>query len=468
MDGLAHATPSAEAEAEEASAGPGVADPALVVVRALAPLLGLDPGRVRVERGAEAAARPSTVILGRGIVPDRGVVAHELAHVAQHANRDTTVGPRPDATAAEREAAGLGAAARAGTALWRPVAALPGGRTARLVDASGVAPAHVTDVATLAAQLVALVMDTREGEIKRITNELNDMSTWSWDSVETGLQILEVYDFVTARAIARALTADSRVRLAHLNDDHHKRHPAAAAVVLAALDRDDVDRFLAEAGTAPRMNEGQGLRVTLEQAVHGVQPDGLAPEVLRGLLETLRLVPQPTLVKLTRGDRRDAFRDLLGRTTPIADDREALLTAIEREQRVARAAADAIAVSLVTKLQGILTSSDEGPARLAIDALEQLATQAVAPSGPAATSPTGAAGPADAAGVPRRRTPAEARQSSHQARVRSLPERRRTRRRRRPSCCGRWSPGSTAPGSWSGSSTGCRRRTATKGRGPSP
>lgn len=390
MDSLARATPTAEADGETVHAGRRADDPALVIVRSLAPLLGLDPSRVRIERGASAAARSSNLILGP--TADRGVIAHELAHVAQHANRDTTVGPRPDATAAEREAAGIGAAALAGTALWRPRAVLPAGRVARLADASGVAPAQSAGVAALGAKLVALVGVTREGEIKRIAAELADMSTWSWDSVETGLQILAVYDFVTARAIARALPREARVRLAHLNDDHHKQHPVAAAAVLAALERDDVKEFLSEAGGPPRLNEGQGLRATLEDAVHGIQAEGLGPEALRGLLEALRLVPQETLVKLTRGDRREAFRDLLATPTPTGDDGDALHEAINREQRVADAAEDASAVAIVAKLEGIVTSTNEGPARLALDALEQVATQAAgAPDVPAGAAPAMAA-----------------------------------------------------------------------------
>ncbi len=121
------------------------------LVAAFGPALGLDPDAIRLglDHVPGRAAGAATVTGGHPLieltvgapdaVPDRALVVHELTHVAQHANRERGLAA-PDTTAAEAEAGALAAAARHGTRLWIPRAALPAGRRAADDDASGVSP----------------------------------------------------------------------------------------------------------------------------------------------------------------------------------------------------------------------------------------------------------------------------------------------------------------------------------------
>jgi hypothetical protein len=372
------------------------------LVRALAPLLGVDPRGVRIVPGP-TAAWPGVIAIGLAPLPKRPLVVHELAHVAQHANRAR---PRAvaDPTAAEAEASALAVAARYGSQLWRPRAVLPAGRVAREADASGITPAPpAPDAAALAGELDELVKTTRIAELARINDAASAIFTLTSAAVETLLQVLDTMDFVTARAVVHALEPKVRVRLAHLDDDLHRRYPGAAAAVLAGLAPADVARFAAE--SQPQAGGPPGL--SLRQALHGITAERLTPTQLRGLLDAMRSVPQSILVELERGDRREDFRALLGAPAPPGTDADELDEAVKRERTAAKAANDQLAKSVVERLRPVLASSNEASAQTALDMLAPLAEATVAkpaapvePAAPPAPAPAPAAEAAAAPAAP--------------------------------------------------------------------
>jgi hypothetical protein len=139
----------------------------------LAPMLMLDPRDVQVitqaRLGSEPAglARPGVITLA-GELGDPGehvdLLLHELVHLAQHANR-AVLSRRPDATAAEAEAAGIVAAHAARRPLWQPREVLPDGHAARGDGAQGVSPAVAPSLSTVDDnQALALVMKTLDTE----------------------------------------------------------------------------------------------------------------------------------------------------------------------------------------------------------------------------------------------------------------------------------------------------------------
>lgn len=292
---------------EEPAAGPRPSE-LVALVTQLAPLLGLDPARVNIRAGPPSA-RPGAVTLPRA---ERGVVAHELAHVAQHANRG-----RPDVTRAEAEAAGLAHAARHGATLWLPRGTLPSGHTARLRDASG--------IAALEKQLDALVAANHQAELRRIADELGAVFATTASMIEASLHVLDTLPFVSARSLVRALARDARMTLAQLGDDHHKLHPRSAVAVLSALTAAEI--------AALRTDRYDGIRA----AAHGLTAANLAPDELRAAQGVLARAPEGEVIELMRGDRRDDFRALVGAVPPSGTEEGALTAAIESERRITAA-----------------------------------------------------------------------------------------------------------------------------------
>ena len=376
--------------------GPAVAPAVRRLVAGLAPFLGLDPDAIRVEltpgaAGGSAALSGGVPVIRIGTgppdaVPDRALIVHELAHVAQHLNHERGLAD-PDTTAAEAEAGALAAAVRRGLRLWTPRAALPAGRRAADGDASGVSPRPAEPSAALmAAELTDLVRLTRAGELRRIADALGSIWAVTREVIETTLQVLETVDFATGRAMLETLAPASRIRLAHLHDEHHQRHPFAAATVIASLAGAEIVQ-LDEVGP-----EGRDPLVT---ALHGLNLTQAPGPVLRGVLAALRHVPEPALIRLMRGDRRDLFRDLLATVPPPGTDADELREAWQREARAASAAREDASRQLVDDLRtrGL---SGAAFAHAALDALRPLAT--AVPPEPAATSTAGgAAAPAPAA-----------------------------------------------------------------------
>jgi hypothetical protein len=378
---------------------PTVATAAGRLVTALAPFLGLDPDPIHVELTPGTAGGSAALIggvpvirIGTGpsdAVPDRALIVHELAHVAQHANRERGLAD-PDTTAAEAEAAALAAAARRGLRLWAPRAALPAGRRAADTDARWVSPQPAEPSAALmAAELTDLVRTTRAGELRRITDALGSIWAVTGEVIETTLQVLETVDFATGRAMLQTLAPESRIRLGHLHDEHHQRHPLAAATVIASL----ASAEIAQLGQV----EPQG-RDPLGAALHGLNLSGAPRPVLRGALAALRRVPKPTLIRLMRGDRRDAFRDLLATVPPPGTDADDIREAWQRETRVASVALEEASRHLVDDLR-TRHLSGAAFAHAALDALRPLAV-AVPPEPAASPTPDVAAAPASAGSAP--------------------------------------------------------------------
>jgi hypothetical protein len=378
---------------------PGVAPAVGRLVAGLAPFLGLDPDPIHVEltpgpAGGSAALSGGVPVIRIGTgpadaLPDRWLIVHELAHVAQHSNRERGLAD-PDTTAAEAEAAALAAAARRGLRLWTPRAALPAGRRAADGDASGVSPRPAEPSAALmAAELTDLVRTTRAGELRRIADALGSIWAVTGEVIETTLQVLETVDFATGRAMLETLAPESRIRLGHLHDEHHQRHPLAAATVIASLASAEIAQL--------DQVEPQG-RDPLGTALHGLNLTGAPGPVVRGVLAALRRVPEPTLIRLMRGDRRDAFRDLLATVPPPGTDADDIREAWQRETRTASVAREDASRHLVDDLR---TRHLSGPAfaHAALDALRPLAV-AVPPEPAASPTPDGAAAPAPAASAP--------------------------------------------------------------------
>jgi hypothetical protein len=389
-----HDLPRPSAQPLEAEIAPAVGR----LLSAFAPALGLDADRIRVE----LAAGPSpggTAALSSGqpvihlivgatdAVPDRALVVHELAHVAQHRNRERGLA-EPDTTAAEAEAASLAAAVRRGTRLWVPRAALPAGRRAADADASGVGPqTSEPSAATMELELTRAVAVTRAGELRRISDALGSIWSTTGDVIETTLQVLETVDFVTARAMLLTLSEESRLRLGHLDDGDHRRHPLAAATVLASLG--------AEIALLDRIEENNPD--PLGTALHGLNITGATPPLLRGVRAALRHVPEQVLMNLMRGDRRDAFRDLMATPEPPGTDADDLREAWQRETRAARVATQDVARTIAETLRAQHLSG-AAFAHAALDALRPLAVDA--PPEPAPGAATASGGPSSSTNAP--------------------------------------------------------------------
>jgi hypothetical protein len=150
----------------------------------LAPMLGLDPGSIRLvvrdERGSEprGSALPGAITLAGDLGDpvadprtDAALLLHELVHIAQHANRSTSSRP-PDVTAAEAEAAGIVAAHLAAAPVWTPREVLPSGYAARNGGSKGVVPAVGPPVVRTtddrqALALVLTMLDTQPDDDQR-------------------------------------------------------------------------------------------------------------------------------------------------------------------------------------------------------------------------------------------------------------------------------------------------------------
>jgi hypothetical protein len=342
---------------------------ARLVVRRLAPHLGLDPDTVPLQvhdadhgdplGGARAAAAADAIRMRPSELadPDPALLTHELAHIAQHRNRtaatrDQASAPaghpsdparRPSVTAAEAEAAALADAARYGTPLWHPRAVLPDGHLARDSGSTGVMPNRpadagpgntpdpggpslqpALDTGELAATMDALagiVKRTRSAELDRIKAEMASFWDIAPEKRDYALGLLDQVPFVVAQAMAHGLDPDQLQRLAQLSDQDHQRHPAAAVAVLAALQTGDLDAL------------GDMLVKGRYAALHGVQFGRLEATALRALYGVLRKLSSSQLLKLIDGDRRDYFREYLAIAPPEGSEQDAVQSAFDNERR---------------------------------------------------------------------------------------------------------------------------------------
>ncbi|UWE11804.1 hypothetical protein [Actinacidiphila bryophytorum] len=380
------------------------------LVHLLAPQLGLDPGQVKVEAteaeqggplgGARAAAGEHGLLLRPSdmLDPEPALLAHELAHLAQHRNRtrppSATLPTRPraaaDLTAAEAEAAAVADAARTGGALWRPRALLPDGVLARDTGASGIAPRTADQ---LAVELTERVAANHPDEIALLGELFSDVWSTAEDRVEAALTVLDGFGFVVARALVQCLRPPTRERLARISGGQYGAHPRSAAAVLSVL-------------TTRQLTALRHDRVyDLPQALAGLAPGALGPAELRGVHGTLhRLFAEAPDVTadLFDGPARTVLRALISLPTPPGTDADLLTTALAEERRVSadrrqvygtdgpvtdRTTASGTGTLLLRDLTARLASPGATAAREALDLLAGLVggrgAQA-APAGPAA------------------------------------------------------------------------------------
>ncbi|MBN6545816.1 hypothetical protein, partial [Actinacidiphila bryophytorum] len=350
--------------------------------------------------GARAAAGEHGLLLrpSEMLDPEPALVAHELAHLAQHRNRarppSATLPARPraaaDLTAAEAEAAAVADAARSGGALWRPRAVLPDGVLARDTGASGIAPRTADQ---LAVELTERVAANHPDEIALLGELFSDVWTTAEDRVESALTVLDGFGFVVARALVQCLRPQTRDRLARISGSQYGAHPRSAAAVLSVL----TTRQL----TALRHDPVYDL----PQALAGLAPGALGPAELRGVHGTLhRLFAEAPDVtaELFDGPARTVLRALISLPTPPGTDADLLTTALAEERRVSadrrqvygtdgpvtdRSTASGTGTLLLRDLTGRLASPGATAAREALDLLAGLVGgrgAEAAPAGPAA------------------------------------------------------------------------------------
>ncbi|MFC9053297.1 hypothetical protein [Streptomyces anthocyanicus] len=402
-----------EPEGRSAVPHPGAA-PGTAAVRelvgGLAPLLGLDPGRITIEAagpgpggplgGARAAAAEDRLLLRPSQLadPEPALLVHELAHIAQHRNRaqrpSDTVGlagrprrapARPDLTASEAEAVALAGAVRAGSALWRPRAVLPDGVLARDSGGSGIEP-------RLLVELHDRVDFNHGDERARIAEYLGSFWTPADDALESALEVLEHLDFFVARALVQGLGPGVRRKLAMLSGDQYAAHPHTAAAVFAALDVADV--------TAVHSGGYQ-----LGQALSGLDPHALEAAELRGVRDTLRRLAREAREltdDLLTGPARRVLRALLSAAEPPGTDEERVRAVLAEERRVSEARRTAYGTDrplsaptgasgatslLLRRLTELLKSPDATNARKALDQMSVLVSPRAAKGG----APQGAA-----------------------------------------------------------------------------
>lgn len=397
--------------------GPETAGQAILrLVELLAPMLGLDPSAVRVTLSpgdAEPHGRAwagAIELTGRLDPEQRGtgeLVVHELAHARQHANRrpalrsgpptaaptrdDAAPGSRPDATAAEAEAAGLSAALRAGRSLWVPATVLPEGHSARDAGAVGIAPAAgpavgqtatTPDVAGLEVKLDALVKTNHSADVRAIRGLLDHPWTQvTEEMIENSLRILSGLPFVVARALVRALDPEDRKKLARLRDSHHEAYPEACVAVLSALTATEL------AGLSDvKMTPNGPIHLGPVAAVHGVQPERLSAVARRALLVTLRRFSVTALKRLTDGDRRLVFRELFQSGPDSGTDEKELRAAIDAEEALPKPGAAGADDTLFGEVSKLLTAGGQDNARKALTALAPGAGLAI-PAGEPAQAP---------------------------------------------------------------------------------
>ncbi len=245
-----------------------------LLIQELAPLLGIDPGRVVVNADRQAlrrlAPRRATGLQEHGEVflhPDRYrpqepagryLVAHELAHLAQRRVDARGDRKRQGLAGAEREAHEIARAFVRRQALPRPAVALVSTLTAEHSGDVTTAATAVTCEATKAEpslddqrrELDGLVAQTRSSELARMIDLLSyGLLDWAVtdDDVTEVLRILMTLNMVGARSLVAALPIKYRHRLLdNLDTDHYKHHRAEVLAVYWGSSRDELRSFSGE------------------------------------------------------------------------------------------------------------------------------------------------------------------------------------------------------------------------------
>jgi len=349
-------------------------DPRLVVDFAMQ--LGLAPQDAQVRFDTHARAFGARGVVKDGVAhvdPDahplgsgaaRALLAHEMTHLAQRAER--VQAPQGDAEAAEREARDIGARAAALLPLYAPRAVLPKGAVARDTG---------TAVASSPAQ-PGPTLDTADGLQQRIDDQADNLSpaqtsardriSATLDGIVTDgemtqiLSILDAHPFVTAAAMIRALPPDRRARIpGELGDQHHRDYARSALAAYAGLARTDVDRFKERTFESLPYDALRGLEV-------------VALDLVLGEVERQR--PR-LLVALMRGEVGAEISARISRPfgEPVGDERDRARTTRDdetefTESQLARAAL------LARRAQRILEDNENADAaRQVLDMLRPLA-----------------------------------------------------------------------------------------------
>lgn len=320
----------------------------------LAPVLGLDPARLRITvsadggarieaRGANALQDGDEVLLHPGRYrpqtdAGRYLLAHELTHAAQRQLGGAPVrrAAAGQLRAAEDEAARIGRDFVAGRPLQRPRIALRGHVVAADTGATEeVLPALVDSVKTSRSRELAIIRDALDG-------------WWVSDGdVFTVMRILDSVSFPVAVAMVGALSRDERYWLAdNINPPHMYQHRRSVLATYRAL---EPDRFDAIDLKVMRALPDRGLTVDeTEAAVYALEH--LSRERLDALLASekgdaiARLIGAPLPTPAQRERILDAQRQATKEEAELAKKRERVV-ALQKDDGVSRIV-DAIAERL--------------------------------------------------------------------------------------------------------------------------
>lgn len=329
----------------------GLAAIARSLVDEIAPLLGLRAADIHIQLGNDALVARSigahgmahghTIELAVGgptlaTNAGRGLVAHELTHLAQGRGELARHGNvRPGGfsaeidrelaslvAAAESEARAVGAAAATGASLWRPKAHVP--REVAIANtgtalapkpaaapAGGKASKASPDEIRRDAAGMELSMRVAE-RYKHLADRLKriaDCFIVDGDSVSEALNVVSTLPFLEARSLFRMLNGVQRLDLAEeLTDDHHREFPEHAVALLAACPPIIANRL------SP-------------SNVSGMNPEALTPLAKSAGREVLRGLNHDVLVELMTGPSKARFTSWAAEYPAAVDELAAILAA---------------------------------------------------------------------------------------------------------------------------------------------
>lgn len=282
----------------------------------LAPLLGIDPRRVRISvtaaggarieaRGASALQEGDEVLLHPSryrpaTESGRYLLAHELAHLAQRglSGAPLHADGAAQTRAAEREAVRIGRDFAAHRPLQRPRVVL------RVQDAAA-------DTGETEEKLPALVDSVKTSRSREIAVIKDALGGW-WVSdgdVFTVMRILDTVSFPVAVAMVGALDADERYWLAdNINPPHMYRHRRSVLATYQALE--------------PGRFDAVDLKV-----LRALPDRGLELDETEAAIYTLKHLDSGDLEDLLASEKGDAIARIIGTPMPLPDQLEKLRAA---------------------------------------------------------------------------------------------------------------------------------------------
>ncbi len=183
----------------------------------------------------------------------RYLLAHEMTHLAQRAERRQTGDRRPvSLAAAEREADAMGRRAAALLPLWLPQVLLPPGAMAADAgvgtahDPKEAAPRERPESPTTLAERIAARAAPFPGTLKpgrdAIQNSLDGLVTDG--DMNDVLRVLDAHAFVDAAAIIRSLNAEEQDSFVNeLSDSHYRNYRRSVVAGYAAVAQAQADEF---------------------------------------------------------------------------------------------------------------------------------------------------------------------------------------------------------------------------------